>query len=1271
MKRARLIIAAVALLAGLWACPAAADQVAKPEFEPPSGATVPATVTITCTTTGTVIHYTLDGLLPTTNSPSYAAPVAVTEPAVLRARAFRDGFDPSKTTFGRYVAPWVRPGCQIFRSVTNSGPAGLPRVDIQVAPDSNALCVAIEESVSSALVPTNISHSGVWLPGPGVLRWPTLGTNLTLAYDLVDPVNREHELLGTRGSVNGEVELSSVSVWLVPAEPDLESFRPGDKPGQVAAPLFEPGSGPYVPTNVTVTCTTANAEIRYTLDGSLPDETSDLTAGTVNVTTAAVLRARCFKAGSFPSPARAAHYTVPEPPLPGLDVVTVPDTNLPPPVILDVTPDSGVQCWAVEAELPPGLTASNVTAGGRFDAADSVVRWGAYRDDSPRTLRFEAHGRPGTYLLRLWLSVDGRGGWADEDAEVTVPAPVLDVDVPSGQPEVVATPVLDPAGSDWLPVSVTGSCATAGAVIRYTTDGTLPHSGSAVFTPPLYIAAPALLRVRAFKTGLTSSKTVVARYGRVTSYGDQYMIRSVTNNQTYMPQIMLDVYPGSNASCYAVVERLPAGLEAFEVSHNGRWSAATREVRWGGFRDTQIRKLTYSVAGLSGDYRLDGDGSVDGHDVPVTGEDAVTIDLSVRPQVAAPVFDPPVGTPIPVTVTISCITPDASIHYTIDGREPTPDSPVYGAPLRFITTTMLRARAYRALMRPSEKAEAVYTDDVLADDTTLRRVIFSDGSVKPQVQLEARPGGDVRCYAVSESLPAGLTPENISHGGDWRSGPRRIRWGMFRDQLPRDLTYEVTGPDGEYPLTAWGSFNGLGLEATGRQEVRIQHDALTERGVSNAWTFNTETRIDVAPRDGTLCYAVEEYLPEGVIPLSISHTGVWSEAMNVIRWGTFRDGTPREFSYRVSGPPSVYETLCRVSVNGVSQWIRNASEIASGLPPPSDVVAVAGDRLILLSWHTTGHESGVRLFYWTAPDRSDEQNIDLGFAPPQPYALSGLTNGIQYYAALTVYDTDSVESARSATVSAVPNDGSGSVGLLYLDALHYATTDDVAVVTLEDHDLNVHAGVAETATVAAVSSTDAAGIPVQLRETGPNSGVFTTTAAGRELGFTLGPSDAGQGLLQAGDGGTITVRYWDVAPYGWRQDSATFGDFDSDGDGVWDTWERVFLGNLAVTDGSGDPDEDGATDYEESIMGTDPRDGDSVLRFTRQPVKDAQGRVVLRWLSAQNRLYDLDDAGAMGQAFAPIAVDISAAPPTNELHQAVGPGADVRFYRLRVRHPAP
>ncbi|HNX36878.1 MAG TPA: chitobiase/beta-hexosaminidase C-terminal domain-containing protein [Candidatus Cloacimonadota bacterium] len=64
-------------------------------------------------------------------------------------------------------------------------------------------------------------------------------------------------------------------------------------------------------------------------------------------------------------------------------------------------------------------------------------------------------------------------------------------------------------------------------------------------------------------------------------------------------------------------------------------------------------------------------------------------------DVATPAFDPAGGLYFaPQSVTITCATAGATIHYTIDGNDPTEASSVYSAPLTVSTNTTLKAKAY-------------------------------------------------------------------------------------------------------------------------------------------------------------------------------------------------------------------------------------------------------------------------------------------------------------------------------------------------------------------------------------------------------------------------------------------------------------------------------------------------------------------------------------------------------------------------------------------------
>ena len=71
-----------------------------------------------------------------------------------------------------------------------------------------------------------------------------------------------------------------------------------DITGKVKTPVVNPVGGTYTDAqNVTITCETPDAQIRYTLDETEPSTSSALYTGAINITSSATLKAKAFKAG--------------------------------------------------------------------------------------------------------------------------------------------------------------------------------------------------------------------------------------------------------------------------------------------------------------------------------------------------------------------------------------------------------------------------------------------------------------------------------------------------------------------------------------------------------------------------------------------------------------------------------------------------------------------------------------------------------------------------------------------------------------------------------------------------------------------------------------------------------------------------------------------------------------------------------------------------------------------------------------------------------------
>ncbi|MFA6239967.1 MAG: chitobiase/beta-hexosaminidase C-terminal domain-containing protein [Candidatus Hydrogenedentales bacterium] len=97
----------------------------------------------------------------------------------------------------------------------------------------------------------------------------------------------------------------------------------------------------------------------------------------------------------------------------------------------------------------------------------------------------------------------------------------------------VATPVISPDGGNFTDsVEVTLTCATAGAAIRYTLDGTEPTAGSTLYGAPFDLTSSATLNAKAFKTDFADSATASASFAVSLSYTasvGSYILEGITS----------------------------------------------------------------------------------------------------------------------------------------------------------------------------------------------------------------------------------------------------------------------------------------------------------------------------------------------------------------------------------------------------------------------------------------------------------------------------------------------------------------------------------------------------------------------------------------------------------------------------------------------------------------------------------------------------------------------------------------------------------------------
>lgn len=237
-----------------------------------------------------------------------------------------------------------------------------------------------------------------------------------------------------------------------------------------------------------------------------------------------------------------------------------------------------------------------------------------------------------------------------------------------------------PAGIYGLSPQISISCGTAGATIRYTTDGSKPTASSPQYAAPFTLpeAATTTVKAKAFGAGSYPSLIQSATYrvnGRVATPTFSLAPGTYTFAQelsiacaTPMAQIRYTTDgsdPAEASSLYSTPISLP--LNTYTVIKARAYLAD-----WG---PSHIAEAAYTIG----------------------------------KNVATPTFSPEPGAyKEEISVEIFCETPLAQIYYTLDGTIPTQSSTLYSAPIAIADSTLVSARAFYQTWTPSDIATALY-----------------------------------------------------------------------------------------------------------------------------------------------------------------------------------------------------------------------------------------------------------------------------------------------------------------------------------------------------------------------------------------------------------------------------------------------------------------------------------------------------------------------------------------------------------------------------------
>jgi hypothetical protein len=249
-------------------------------------------------------------------------------------------------------------------------------------------------------------------------------------------------------------------------------------PLKVATPTFGPAGGTYSsPQNVVLSCSTDGATVRYTVDGSEPSSTSAVYSSAILVDSGTVMiKAKAFKTDMIDSDTAAETYTILPPPQVATPTFSISSGTYSSPqnVVLSCSTDGATVRYTVDGSEP---------------SSTSAVYSSAILVDS------------GTVMIKAKAFKSGMTNSDVASATYTINLPK------------VSTPSLSPdSGTYSSAQSVTASCATSGATIRYTSNGSEPTSSSTVYSGPISVSSTTTIKAKAFKSGMADSDTVIETY---------------------------------------------------------------------------------------------------------------------------------------------------------------------------------------------------------------------------------------------------------------------------------------------------------------------------------------------------------------------------------------------------------------------------------------------------------------------------------------------------------------------------------------------------------------------------------------------------------------------------------------------------------------------------------------------------------------------------------------------------------------------------------------
>jgi len=358
-------------------------------------------------------------------------------------------------------------------------------------------------------------------------------------------------------------------------------------------------------------------------------------------------------------------------------------------------------------------------------------------------------------------------------------------------------PTFSPTGGVYdTAQSISLASVDTGITIRYTVDGVDPDSTSTKYSMPIQIKTSITIKAFALKAGFNSSDIITEIYALV--YSDTVV---------------------------TLVASPPGGTYTSDQSVTLTTTTPGATIHYtldGSIPNAQSTIYSGPVA-ITGNTTLKAIGLLDNFNSSTVREEIYSL------KVTKPVITPPGGTyDTTQNVELTTVTPGARIHYTLDGTDPSPNSPQYSNAITINGRVTLKAVGYKDKWTRSEVikgeyfivtfAEQVISSNAIGANSAFAIDVDGDGDIDvlsasnndDKIAWYENNGSEIfTAYNISDSADGGFFVYAVDMDGDGdmdvlsaSSNDDKIAW-YENDGNENFTAYTITdSADGTYSVFA-------------------------------------------------------------------------------------------------------------------------------------------------------------------------------------------------------------------------------------------------------------------------------------------------------------------------------------------------------------------------------------------------------------------------------------------------------------------------------------